>query len=92
MQPGSPVEIFSSTLGMYDASACRHKINGARFDRLGITEAVPVDYLALKKIGHGGKTNVWMRSNLNTGTRWKFCGAYVIKKDKRPNHTSFPRG
>src|SRR5690606_27012596 len=78
-------------LGMGDSPASYHQVDITGPDGLVTAHRIPVQYLALEEVGHGGNTDVWMRTNVDAFARGKIRRPHVIKEDPGADHSLLRR-
>jgi hypothetical protein len=76
-------QLVIGALGVRDAASGGHPVNRAGLDGLHAAEAVPVNDGALEQIGHGGKTDVRMRSDVDPETRRQLSRSHLVEENER---------
>jgi hypothetical protein len=75
-------QIGRRTLGVHDAAAGRHPVDGARFDALVGAQAVAVIHRALKQIGHGGQADMRVRPHVVIGIGRHIDRAEMVEENE----------
>ena len=73
-------------LGMNDAAAGGHPIDGAGSDRHGAAEAVAMHDLAIEQICHRRQADMRMRPHVDAVANAKDRRAEMIEENERPDH------
>src|SRR4029453_7306669 len=79
---GSSLSRFGTALRVDDAPPRGHPIDLAGTDGLMGAQAVAMDDLAFKKIGHRGQIDMGMGTHVHPLARGKDGGAHVVEEDK----------
>src|SRR5579871_5843222 len=78
-------------LGVHNAAACDHPINLRGPDQLAAAQAVLMQQLATEQIGDSRKSDVRMRSDIETPAAAEARRAHLIEKYERPDAASLYR-
>jgi hypothetical protein len=78
-------QVFGAALGVHDAAAGGHPVDGARLDLLYVPQAVAVHDGAGKQVGHGGQPDVRMGTHVVAVARHHRHGAEVVEEQERPD-------
>jgi hypothetical protein len=70
---------------MSNAASCHHQIEIPRPNRLHVPKRVSVQNLPFKQKRYGRQVDVGVRADINTASRQKRGGTYVVEKDPRTN-------
>jgi hypothetical protein len=76
-------QILRRALGMHDAAAGRHPVDGARLDALHRAQAVAVIHRAFKQIRHGGQADMRMRTHVMVGIQRHVERTEMVEENER---------
>ena len=79
---GNAAQIIGRALGMHDAPACSHPVDGAGLDALHHAGGVAVHHGSLQQIGHRGQADVGVRAHIVVVGGLRRHRAKVVKKHK----------
>src|SRR5215204_6223026 len=82
----SPPPLRAGALGMHDAAAGPHPVDGTRFDGLLGAETVPVQDLPLEEVSHSREIDVRVRTHVDALIRQELGRAHLVEEDERSNH------
>jgi hypothetical protein len=74
-------------LGVHNAAAGRHPVDGAGLDHLVRAQTVAVIDLAFEEIGDGGEVDMRMRPHVHPLARREHGRPHVIEEHERPDHS-----